>query len=265
MSPPPLNGTPWVLLRGLSRAAGHWGDVPRRLSRATGRPVHCLDLPGNGSAAALVSPTAVPDMAAHLQAEVVARGLQGPFDVVGLSMGAMVACEWAARHPQQVRSAILVNGSLRGLSPFHHRLRPAAYPALLRLAFTAPGDHRWEDTIFDLTSCRPALRAQVMPAWLQLRRAAPVRHGNVLRQLVAAARFRAPAEAPPVPALVLRGGADRLVDPRCSAAIARHWRLPLQTHPTAGHDLPLDEPGWLVDTLTRWQRLLDDTGRAAAG
>jgi pimeloyl-ACP methyl ester carboxylesterase len=256
-------GTPsWVLLRGLSRAAGHWGDVPRRLARATGRPVHCLDLPGNGSAAAQASPVAVRDMVAHLQDEIAARGLAGPFDVVGLSMGAMVACEWAAS-AAGLRSAVLVNGSLRGLSPFHHRLRPSAYPALLRLAFTATGDHRWEETIFDLTSRRPALRAEVMPAWLQLRRAAPVRHVNVLRQLLAAARFRAPASPPPLPMLVVRGGGDQLVDPRCSAAIATRWQLPLQTHPTAGHDLPLDEPAWLVDVLMRWQALLDDTRRAA--
>lgn len=249
------NGTPWILLRGLSRAAGHWGDVPRRLARATGHPVHCLDLPGNGSAATLDSPTVVQQLADHLHAEVRTRGLTGPFDVVGLSMGAMVAGQWALQHPEDVRSVVLINGSLRGLSPFHHRLRPAAYPALLRLLCTPPGHHRWEETIFDLTSQRPALRAQVMPTWLQLRRAAPVRHANVLRQLLAAARYRVPAAAAlPVPGLVLNGAADQLVDARCSHAIAAHWQLPLQVHATAGHDLPLDEPGWLIDALVEWQR-----------
>lgn len=246
--------TPWLLLRGLSRAAGHWGDVPRRLTRATGRPVHCIDLPGNGSAVALASPLDVAGMVRHLRAELATRRLHGPFDVVGLSMGAMVACHWAAHQPDEVRSAVFINASLRGISPVHHRLRPAAYPALLRLLLTSTADHRWEETLFDLTSRRPALREQVLPAWLKLRRAAPVRHANVLRQLVAAARFRAPLQPPAVPMLVVCGEGDQLVDPRCSAGIAERWRLPLQSHPTAGHDLPLDEPAWLVDTLARWQR-----------
>lgn len=256
-------GTPWLLLRGLSRAAGHWGDVPRRLARATGRPVHCVDLPGNGSAARLTSPLTVPAMVEHLRREIATRALGGPFDVVGLSMGAMVACDWATRQPEEVRSAVFINGSLRGLSPFHQRLRLAACPALLRLLFTSPADHRWEETIFALTSRRPDLRAQVMPAWLQLRRSAPVRQANVMRQLIAAARFKAPPQAPPVPLLVLCSDADQLVDPRCSAAIAARWSAPLQRHPVAGHDLPLDDPAWLVGALTRWQARLDGQERAA--
>ena len=38
----------WVLLRGLTREARHWGGFPERLGAALGVEVHCLDLPGNG-------------------------------------------------------------------------------------------------------------------------------------------------------------------------------------------------------------------------
>lgn len=42
--------TTFVLLRGLAREAGHWGDVARRLRRrlGDGADVIALDLPGNG-------------------------------------------------------------------------------------------------------------------------------------------------------------------------------------------------------------------------
>ena len=41
---------PWVLLRGLTREAGHWGSFPNQLRKALGgTPVLTLDLPGAGT------------------------------------------------------------------------------------------------------------------------------------------------------------------------------------------------------------------------
>jgi len=77
----------------------------------------------------------------------------------------------------------------------------------------------------------------------------PVAAANALRQLLAAARFMPPRSKPPIPTLVLSGLGDRLVNPRCSQAIAQAWNLPLETHPTAGHDLTLDEPEWVIEKL----------------
>jgi alpha-beta hydrolase superfamily lysophospholipase len=59
-----------------------------------------------------------------------------------------------------------------------------------------------------------------------------------------------------LPVLVLNGAADRLVDPRCSRALAARWGAELHVHPHAGHDLPLDEPEWLVDRLVEWSTRL---------
>ena len=41
-------------------------------------------------------------------------------------------------------------------------------------------------------------------------------------------------------------------DPRCSAALARRWSARRAVHPDGGHDLSLDDPGWLADTLADW-------------
>jgi len=191
-------------------------------------------------------------MTAHVRQRLHAAGVQGPVHLLALSMGAMVACHWAGHWPQELRSAVLVNSSLRGLSPWYQRLRPTALATLLRRWIGRSSATQWEQAVFQLTSQRPAQRGATVRRWVALRGAHPVSPRNTLRQLCAAARFRAPP-APPVALLVLAGGADQLVDPRCSQAIAQRWHAPLALHPSAGHDLPLDEPGWVIEQLQHWQ------------
>ena len=52
----------WVLLRGLTREAGHWGALPRALEEALpGVRLHLLDLPGAGAHHRLRCPVSVAD------------------------------------------------------------------------------------------------------------------------------------------------------------------------------------------------------------
>ena len=72
------------------------------------------------------------------------------------------------------------------------------------------------------------------------------------RQLLAAARFHPPKEKLALPILLLNGASDQLVSPHCSRALADAWGLELRAHPTAGHDLTLDEPEWVLEQLRSW-------------
>jgi pimeloyl-ACP methyl ester carboxylesterase len=252
---------PWVLLRGLSRSGAHWGDFADRLAAASGAPVFCIDLPGNGTAVAEASPISIPAMLAPVRAQVhrrlAALGPVGPVQVqvyvLALSMGGMLACEWALRHPGELAGIVMVNSSLRGISGITHRLRPSAWPALLPLVAWPVSALHHERTLHRLTSARPGSRDAVVAHWLALHQQAPVTRLNLLRQLLAAARYAAPRRPPALPVLVVNGAADALVDPRCSQALARCWQAGLQVHPRAGHDLPLDEPDWLIQVLLDWQ------------
>jgi hypothetical protein len=49
--------------------------------------------------------------------------------------------------------------------------------------------------------------------------------------------------------LLIRG--ILLVSPECSKKLAKHWGLPVLWHDRAGHDLPLDDPDWLVAQIAR--------------
>ena len=240
----------WVLLRGLAREARHWGDFPQILDARlpVGDRVLALDLPGNGSRWRERSPWSVQGMTAAVRGELLARGLRPPYVLVALSLGGMVAVQWAATRPSELLGCILLNTSAAHLSPFWQRLQPRSYPLLVRAA-VGPVSLR-ERAVHAMTSAH-APDPQVLARWASYARTHPVAATNALRQLVAAARFRAPAQVQ-VPVLVLTSGGDQLVSPDCSRALARAWRLPMSEHPDAGHDLPLDDPVWVAEQIARW-------------
>jgi pimeloyl-ACP methyl ester carboxylesterase len=244
----------WVLLRGLMREQRHWGDFPATLAAAMpGATIVTPDLPGNGRQHRLRSPTSVAAMVEFFRADLRARSLAPPYSLLALSLGGMVALTWADRYPQEIARCALINTSMRPYSRFHQRLRWQNYASILGHLWRG-GAERQEQLVLRLTSRSgtPAQRAAVLAQWLAIQRDCPVTRGNALRQLWAAARFRAPASRPPVPLLVLSSAGDQLVDPRCSANLAQAWQLPHEVHPDAGHDLPLDDGAWVAQAITRW-------------
>jgi pimeloyl-ACP methyl ester carboxylesterase len=250
-APEHLRDGTWVLLRGLMREHGHWGDFPRQLAAATqARQVLTPDLPGNGTLHTQTSPTRIADMVDACRAQVrEALGADaGPVHVLSISMGGMLATAWAQSHPHELASLSLMASSMRPFSPLWQRLRPRHWPRILGLIASGASDDAWEQAILQMTTRSPQA-AHALPQWLAIRQRRPVHTLNALRQLLAAARFQAPVQAPAVPTLVMCGQQDDLVDPRCSQAIAQAWQCTLRMHPTAGHDLPLDAPQWVIDTL----------------
>lgn len=245
----------WILLRGLTREARHWGDFPEQLAgRLPTARLLAVDLPGNGALCAQTSPTRVGALGAAVRAQLAALGAVPPYHLLAMSLGAMVAIDWALRHPGEVSGAVLINTSLRGLSPVHHRLRPANYACLLGLALTR-SDAARERAILALTSRRQRsahAADALVERWCAYRRECPVSARNALRQLLAAARFRVPPAPPPVPLLLLSGAGDALVDARCSLRLAERWRVPHAVHPSAGHDLPLDDAPWVAQAIADW-------------
>lgn len=247
----------WVLLRGLTREAGHWGGFGAQLAMAlAGAPgvaprIVTLDLPGAGALHRVRCPLRVRAMLPACQAQLQALGVHGPVHLLGLSLGGMVATAWAAAMPQQVAALVLVNTSLRPYSTLQQRLQLRHLPQLLRLL--APRDAlAAERTILALTSAWPQRHAAVLAQWAAIRRARPVGAANVLRQLWAAARFAHPGAPPPVPTLVLGSAGDALVSPRCSQALAAAWGCAFAQHPAAGHDLPLDDGPWVAAQVAQW-------------
>jgi pimeloyl-ACP methyl ester carboxylesterase len=243
----------WVLLRGLGREAGHWGDFAGKLEAALpGGKVLTPDLPGCGTEYGQRPATTVAGLLACVREAVRQAAPQGPVRLAGLSLGGMIALEWMRRHPEEVAGAVLINTSVGGVSPPWRRLRPGAAWRLVRAAFARDAPAR-ERHVYAFTSARPDREAEVLATWTELARTRPLRRATAARHLLAAGRFRltAPEEMRDAvdgscPVLVLVGQRDGMVAPACSLALAERLGAPVRVHATAGHDLPLDDPEWVI-------------------
>ncbi|MFC0401181.1 alpha/beta fold hydrolase [Paraburkholderia rhizosphaerae] len=240
----------WILLRGLTRESRHWGTLPQRVSDAFSEArVLPVDLPGNGEFAALRSYRRVADMVGFVRVVAVERGIPAPYRVLAMSLGGMVATDWAQRYPDEIESLVLINTSMRPFNWPHERLRPQAWPMLMRIAAHWREPRVAESAVHALTCNNRVSLADDLDTWSAIRRSAPVSRINAWRQLMAAASFRAESQPPRCRTLILSSAADGLVNPLCSARLAAAWRAPHRHHASAGHDLPHDDPAWLVEQM----------------
>lgn len=236
----------WVLLRGLMRESRHWGDFAAQLQNSFPEDqIICLDWPGNGVLHQHRSLSSITEMVRFLQHTLIEQSFPAPYHVVAVSLGAMVAVEWARLAPKDIAHATLINTSLKPINPFYQRLRPSNYATLLAMLFSSPSGQ--ERKILQLTSNRP--HTATLKQWIEYQQQCPIARSNILRQLWAAATYCADATPPLVPLQLLSSQNDRLVDNQCSHTLAQLWHIPHAIHPSAGHDLPLDDPAWVIKHL----------------
>lgn len=244
----------WLLLRGLLREQEHWGDFPAQLQhRLPNTHIITLDTPGNGLKYREQSPLSISKMVDALRSQYVSTRSHHstyPLNILALSMGGMIATNWMQRFPHEISKSVLINTSLKSFNPFYHRLRPSNYLKLLNFIYQSHDDR--ENVILKLTTNNPHQRHNALSHWQNIAKSRPVSKLNIIRQLVAAARFKPTEQAPTQPVLLLNSLNDRVVNSVCSNNIACTWKKPLITHPTAGHDIPLDDPEWLVNILCRF-------------
>jgi len=123
--------TSWVLLRGLMRESRHWGDFKQQFSLAMHtQKVITPDFPGNGSLHAQKSLSSVAEMVNHLRSQLKQADYAPPYNILALSLGAMVAVSWHEQYPGELEKIVLINTSLASYSPFYYRLRPKNYLAI---------------------------------------------------------------------------------------------------------------------------------------
>jgi pimeloyl-ACP methyl ester carboxylesterase len=239
----------WIFLRGLTREARHWGELPAMWqARGLGQPI-TIDLPGNGTQAYAPVPNAVRGMLDAVRAEAKRRDIVPPYRILAMSLGAMVATDWAQTYPEEVAGLVLINTSMRPFCSVSERLRPDTWAALLGMARHWQDRVRCERTIHRLTCERLDTRDADIAAWVEISQTAPVSRRAAWRQLMAAARFHAQRERPACQTLILSSQADRLVNPICSEHLENAWQVAHQRHPWAGHDLPHDDPQWVCESV----------------
>ncbi|HEX4869997.1 MAG TPA: alpha/beta hydrolase [Moraxellaceae bacterium] len=247
-----MSRTTWVFLRGIIRQHRHWEDFPARFLDAFPDAQLILpDFPGNGDLHDHESPTSITEMVEFLRNDLQGRGLQGPVRLLAVSLGAMVGIEWLRRHPEEVERAVLINTSMPGLSRITERLRREAWPDILKSLLFISHEER-ERMFVELTSNLYPNKDALAKRWAGYAHAQPTTRMNALRQLFAATTWRPPESRPHEHVLLLQSLGDHVSDPVCTTRIADCWRWPLVSHPTAGHDLTLDDPEWVVAQVQHW-------------
>jgi len=250
---PKAIGQNWLLLRGLSREAAHWGEfLPLLQSHFPAARISTLDLPGTGQRHREISPCSVAKITEAVRKQAQEQGLLNhPLTILGLSLGGMVSWEWMLRYPEEIAGTTLINTSLGNLSPFYQRLRWQIYPNFFKVILQ-PNQFLRELAIVVCVSNRRDQDEKIASEWAKIQHNHPVSFSNTLRQIKAAASYRPPNVKPQSPILLLTGQGDRLVSPACTEAIQQKWQLPSKTHPWGGHDLTLDDGLWVSNRLQEW-------------
>ncbi|QGX40969.1 alpha/beta fold hydrolase [Permianibacter aggregans] len=239
---------PVIVLRGLSREAAHAEAFLQALRNALpNHTVHCPDLPGTGQRFQERSPNRVEAIVSELRR----TAPEGNKHLVGISLGGMIACEWARQTATETRSLTMVNASLRRYSFFWQRLRWQQAARIISALWHWRNVEKRERRIMALVSNLP-FDAERLRQWVAIQRARPVSWQTISRQMQAAAHYAGPINAPCPNTQVLISRQDKLVSPACSEQIAAAWRVPAHYHPEGGHDLFLDAPSWAARQVADW-------------
>lgn len=236
----------FYLIRGLIREKGHWGPFVDHLkNQFPDALVTTIDIPGAGDYHKTSSPLSIMGMVEGMRRDYLKVSSNDEnAHLIAISLGGMIAVEWMKAYPGDFGQATLINTSFGGISPLFHRLIPSAFLFLLKVPVLK--GRKKESRILELVTNHKHVFNETLDMWEMIGKERPVSLQNTLRQLFAGACFTVGHFSPPIPIQLLAATKDRMVSVRCSRAIAEKWNLPLEEHPTAGHDLTVDDPEWVA-------------------
>jgi pimeloyl-ACP methyl ester carboxylesterase len=238
----------FVLIHGLGRDRLYWRPLIDELRREFPKAlIETPDIPGVGLLHRVTSPTCLADYLPYLERQL--SYSQEKAVLIGLSLGGMLALTWAAIMPDRFAHLVVINTSSR-LSPFYRRLkvyRAWRHPAaIVRLSTRAK-----ERALYHLICNRRPMPDGLLDEWETIQRQHPVNITNQIRQIWAGLQFYPPDRELIPPLSVIYSKADHWVDPSCSEALIKYYNSNSYIHDWAGHDLPQDDPEWLVQRLRR--------------
>lgn len=237
-----------ILLRGLVRESRHWGDFPHKLQEALLQyKIHTPEIQGVGKYHKTISPDNLPDMIEFMRDQVKEQ-LGKETIIIAISLGGMITKQWSEKYPDDFGKMILINTSFKGVNSLLHRLRPAAIMSFLDIFLTGNLAMR-EKKILDLISNEPQKIENVHSNWIKIQEEAPVNRKSFVNQIKAALKFNPSEIKPTIPLLLIASRADRLCDYNCTLKLNQLWGGTLKLHQTAGHDIPLDDPQWLIEKI----------------
>lgn len=209
-----------LLLHGISNSGRAWApQVPELV--AAGHRVIVPDHAGHGASGALSAPFGVADIADDTEALIEHLGID-QLDIIGLSLGGMVALELALRHPQRIGRLIVANSFDRTATPEFAAMAEGwagifeqSHGPVLRL------EQNWPSLV------SPAFQATAegLRTWQVWHGIAASAHGpslaHVARGITSFDRADSIADLA-MPTLFIAGELDRMSPPDLSRAMVQH-------------------------------------------
>ena len=235
----PATGKPVLLLHGGGVAGWMWTSLRRSLESRY--RVLVPDLPGHGESSSepYLSHAATIEALAHM----LVGGNTRPVAVIGFSLGAQLAIELAATHPELVDRAMVISAQAKPL--------PLVKSTLALLGLSAPlARRRW---FARLQARELFIPEDLMEAYVAT--SAGICRETLLAAVEANLRFTLPERWADFPggAIVLAGARERAV--MRDSALAIHAELPgseLELVPGCGHGIPLQRPDWFNARALAW-------------
>ena len=243
----------WLLLRGLMREVDHWGDFPEKLEASPDvKQVLCLDLPGVGTESARIFLPSIKQALEDIRSRFKNRIQDNDeeWGIIGISLGGMIAMQWVHDHPYDFKKIVVMNSSSREL-PVWKRLTPISLKMVAE-SFFEPDIAKREKKIIDMVSNLRKNDLKLIDSWIKIAQRNEFSKITAVNQMLAAAQFKLPPKIK-TPMLVLASRADKMVSYECSKMIAEKYTAPIKIHPTAGHDIAVDDSGWVVEQITNWK------------
>lgn len=237
---------PVVLLRGLGRSSGFWLEFSEKLAQQ--REVVCIDLLGTGLSRSVLGRGRIADFAKDVVHTINQLGY-ARVDLVGISLGGMVAIEVAARSSIVNKLAVLASSSL---GHGQTRIYPKALARLLwSLRKRTPSNSELAPYLVSPATlkARPHLPQQ----WDELWRQEGFSMVPVLRQLFAAAMFRGKSSIAQlnIPILFMASKGDALVPWQNTVKLWEGAKLgQLVLLEEYGHDFPTEAPDEVIAHLS---------------
>jgi pimeloyl-ACP methyl ester carboxylesterase len=255
-------GEPLVLVHGIATDRSIWDLVVHELART--RRVVTLDVPGFGGSEPAGEDFVLGEVADQMVLGLADAGVDGPFDLVGHSLGGGISITLAASHPRLVRRLVLVAPA--GLRPFpaaiSNLLAAGADAVLAARRGAAPLTDTWWGrrlllalTAADAAELPPTTARQMIETSAAARRTAPA------LATITSADLRLPLAHTHMPLGVIWGEADRTVPIRALEDL-------LQARPDAevvriadaGHVPMVERP---AEFITALQTLIQDVTTSA--
>jgi pimeloyl-ACP methyl ester carboxylesterase len=236
----------WILVRGLARSRYHWKNFDSALKTGLGiSEVLFTELSGNGYLHQENTPKQLSEIIKNFDAQIPDIENES-FGVIGISLGGMLATEWAKERPEKFSHLVLINSS-SSLSPITERMFPTHYYSIIKNL--AKRDSRaLESFILNATSNKKEIWEPQLEENINFIHQHPTSVSNFIRQLKLTTKVNF-SPKPFCNKLILTSRADRLVNYKCSEDISNLWQCPIRYHHTAGHDLPMDDAPWVVEQI----------------